>query len=221
MTLRILLADDHPLTRAGLAHWLQAHSRGRLQVHASVASTDALLEALHGGGADLLICDYYLPGGSQADGLALLAQLRQAFARLPVLVLTALSEACALGGILASGAAGLVNKRAPLAELLKATLQVANGRRYVCRHSQAILAERYLAPSHWPNEGRCVLSERETEVMALARAGLTIPQMAARLGRSAKAIAVQRRNAFDKLGLRAEALIYHGPEATGGSRCAG
>ncbi|MBD1551354.1 response regulator transcription factor [Pseudomonas typographi] len=211
MTIYILLADDHRVTLAGITQALNEASRERLRVRACVNGTDALFHTLGRQRFDLLITDFSMPGGQQPDGVPMLARLRQQFSQLPILVLTALREACTLGAVLATGVAGVISKQATPEALRLAALRVAAGRRYLCSDVQNVLAQRYLHKAAWAQEGTTVLTEREKQVMDLARHGLPVRQIAQRLGRSEKSVIVQRRNAFEKLGLRPDALIYHHP----------
>src|SRR5688572_11942798 len=114
MTLRIILADDHPIVRSGVRALLE---RNNLQVVAEAGSTDELFTALANNECDVLLTDFSMPGGQLADGLAMLEALRGKWPKLPIIVLTMMNNPGVLSSILATGVRGLLNKSDALSEL--------------------------------------------------------------------------------------------------------
>jgi two-component system capsular synthesis response regulator RcsB len=88
MTLRILLADDHPLVSAAVADRL--YTQTGWEVCGSVTSATALLNSVESLRPDVVITDYHMPaqGEGNSDGLRLLASLRRRHPSLAVIVLT-------------------------------------------------------------------------------------------------------------------------------------
>lgn len=186
-------------------------ARGRLQIAACADNTDTLLQTLKQRHFDLLITDFFMPGGIQPDGLSLLSTIRQGWPSLPMVVLTSLREPCALGSILGLGVRGLVSKRADALELARAASQVAAGRTYLCSDVQHTLGQRYTHKGAWAREALTALTEREQQVLDASRAGLSARKIAEQTQRSERSVQRQRRRALEKLGLQADAELCHRP----------
>lgn len=195
----------------GVSQTLRDDPRERLQIKTCGGDAETLFHTLARHRFDVLVTELAVPFAGPLGALPMLARLREQYSRLRVLVFTTLREACALGAVLATGVAGVVHKQASAEEVRHAVLRVAAGHRYLCATVQQALAKRYVHKSAWGREGSTALTDREAQVMALARHGLPARTIAQRLGRSEKAVIVQRSNAFEKLGLRTDALIYHAP----------
>lgn len=211
MTIHILLADDHPASLAGASVILNNAARGRLQVAAYADSTDAMFQALMQRSFDLLVTDFFMPGGHQPDGLTMLATLRQRWPSLPIVVLTSLREPCALGSILGLGVKGLISKRAEPGELARAASQAAAGRTCLCSDVQRIMEQRYTHKGAWAREATTALTEREQQVLEASRGGLSARKIAEQMQRSERSVQRQRRRAMEKLGLQADAELCHRP----------
>src|SRR5262245_36782504 len=123
---RVVLADDHPIIRAGVRMLLESGEDAT--VVAEAESPDALLKVLSETPADLLITDFSMPGGNEADGLALLQRIRRTYPDLPIIVLTMVANVGVIGSILAIGVRGLIDKAAGIAEVSLAIRAVGQGR---------------------------------------------------------------------------------------------
>lgn len=199
--LRIILADDHPVVRAGLRLLLE--SSAGAEVVAEAGSPGALFQALGQAEADLLLTDFIMPGGDGADGLAMLSRLRAHWPQLPVVVLTMANNGNVLQAILGTGVRGLLDKSDALSELTVAISAVANGRRYVGAGVRAALDAHLRSDA-----GTTPLSRRETEVLRLFASGMTVSEIARHLNRSVKTISHQKVGAMNKLGLHNDLEIY-------------
>jgi two-component system capsular synthesis response regulator RcsB len=195
-TLRIILADDHPVVLLGAEMALG----NTFSIVAQAHNAEELIDHLHGTPCDLLISDYSMPYGRLPDGLALMGYLKRHFGQIPLIVMTMLRNPSLLQALLNAGAHGLFDKRSPLSELKQAAYTVAKGRRYLCPAFASILGAQAL-PSSGTAEPLVSLSERELEVVRLFVQGLSGRQIAAQLNRSEKTISRQKRTAMDKLGL--------------------
>ncbi len=131
--IRILVVDDHPAVRQGLAFMLASEG---IEVCAEAGGRADALARAEERRPDLAIVDLWLEG---EDGLALVADLR---ARdLPVLVYSMHNDATRVGSAFGAGALGYVTKRELQAVLVQAIREVARGRRFASPIAAAALAE--------------------------------------------------------------------------------
>lgn len=195
-TLRIILADDHPVVLMGAEMALG----NTYSIVAQAHDADELIHHVQTTPCDLLISDYSMPCGRFPDGLALMGYLKRHFDHVPLIVMTMLRHPSLLQALLNTGVAGLFDKRSPLKDLRKAIHKVINGRRHLCQTFSEVLEAQKL-PSCSTDVSSVTLSERELEVVRLFVQGLSGRQIAAHLNRSEKTISRQKRTAMDKLGL--------------------
>lgn len=203
MPLRVIIADDHPLIRAGVRTLLESDSG--LSVVAEADSADKLLALLKDTPADLLITDFSMPGGQAADGLGLIQRLRRDYPSLPIIVLTMLANAGVHGTILESGVRGLIDKSAGMAEISLAIQAVVQGRDYTSTTFREGLRQSQFDRTTGESAR---LSPRELEVLRLFASGLTVSEIAERLSRSIKTVSRQKNDAMLKLGLKNDLDIF-------------
>jgi two-component system, NarL family, captular synthesis response regulator RcsB len=203
VTLRIILADDHPIVRSGVR--LLIESATSACVVAEAGSPEELFKALDDEPCDLVLTDFNMPGGQVADGLNMLSQLNRRWPKLPVIVLTMMSNIGVLRSILATGVRGLLNKSDALTELTLAIQAVSHGREYISAAIKAPLEATRVGES---STEHTELSARETEVLRLFASGLTVSQIAIQLNRSVKTISRQKMDAMSKLGLKSDLEVY-------------
>jgi len=122
--IRILLVDDHPAMRTGLAAVLAAEPG--MAVLGAAASADELAPALTRTRTDVVLLDYHLPS---SDGLVLCRQLKRSMPPPGVLLYSAYADASLAIPALLAGADGLLNKAAPAKELYDAIRRVSRGER--------------------------------------------------------------------------------------------
>jgi two-component system capsular synthesis response regulator RcsB len=203
MNKRVIIADDHPIVLAGLRMALS--SMAAVSVVAEADSVDALLVALRETHADLLVTDFSMPCNREADGLAMLQRIRRLYPGLPILVLTMVSNTGVIDAMIRTGVRGLIDKSADVADIPKAIQAVSQGREYVSATFRQNLSQSRL------NSESCVttrLSPRESEVLRLFSAGITVSKIAEQLSRSVKTISRQKTNAMTKLGLKNDLEVY-------------
>ena len=203
MALRVILADDHPLIRAGVRTLLEDNSE--LRVVAEADSADKLLSVLRDVPADLLITDFSMPGGQAADGLGLLQRVRRDYPALPVIVLTMVANVGVHGTILEAGVRGLIDKGAGMAEISLAIQAVAQGRNYISAAFREGLRQSQFDKASGESAR---LSPREVEVLRLFASGLTVSAIAERLSRSVKTVSRQKNDAMIKLGLKNDLDVF-------------
>ncbi len=131
---RILLVDDHPAVRQGLALLLAPE---HIDVYAEAGGRAEALARVEKRRPDLAIVDLSLDG--EEEGLALIADLHHR--TVPVLVYSMHSDARRIGSAFAAGALGYVTKREFHGVLVQAIREVAAGRRFVSPNAAASLAE--------------------------------------------------------------------------------
>lgn len=192
---RILLVDDHPMTRAGLAHLI--NKQPDMQVSCEASQPAEVLDALAKSVPDLLISDMTMPGRSGLEFIKDLQALRPA---LPILVLSMHDEMLYAERVLRAGARGYIMKEAGGEKLLAAIRRVLLGEVYVSeKMSSKILdglSTRRPRRSSSPIEK---LSDREFEIFQLIGRGKSTREIAKQLHLSPKTVDVHRSHLKAKL----------------------
>lgn len=122
MTVRVVLADDHPMYRYGLTAVLE--QADGIDVVASVGDGAALVDAVRDLSPDVVLTDLSMPG---LDGVVAIAQLLGLQPELPILVLTMHEDDAHVFAALRAGARGYLVKGADGAEIVRAVYSVASG----------------------------------------------------------------------------------------------
>jgi two-component system response regulator NreC len=201
MKIRILLADDHVVLRAGVRMLIEAQPDMTVVGEASDGlEALAQVEKLT---PDVLLLDLSMP---RLGGLAALGRLRQAVPQTRVLVLTMHEDEEYLRAALQSGAAGYVLKRAAETELLTAIRAVMRGELYLHPGVTRLLLDGMLPTSPLADPWE-TLSEREKQVLRLVSLGHTSGEIANMLFLSAKTIETYRARGMEKLELRTRAQL--------------
>lgn len=205
MAVSLIIADDHPVMLQGLVDQLRSVRRHRFDICDTVSNGRALLRSLRGRECALALVDWHMPARDGPDGHTLIAQLRQTFPQLGIVVMTASRQPTLLGTCLNLGVRGLYDKHGGIEELQQILIQVGQGKLSVSPHFETVLNRHYLSRRHWGVDNHHLLSAKEREVITLSAQGYSGRDIAARLARSEKTISRQRRSALDKLGLNADA----------------
>lgn len=186
--LRIVLADDHALLLDALTLILQPVGT----VVATAQTGQALLDAVHRHGPDLVITDLSMPGMS---GIEAIRAIRTTDPKVPIIALTVHADVGVLRTTLEAGASGYVVKSAAALELLTAVRAVMAGE----RHTPPVLTMDIETGAQTPLER---LSERERAVLALLADGLTSRQIADRLAIAERTVVFHRERMRKRLGAR-------------------
>jgi DNA-binding NarL/FixJ family response regulator len=196
----VLIADDHPVVRAGLRRIIG--DEPTMQVVGEAADGDELVAKLATTVVDVLLLDITMPG---TPFLTLLHHLRDTYPSVRVLILSMHSENQYAVRALRSGAAGYLTKEHSAEELVAAIAKVVHGGKYVTAAIAQKLAS-MLAADHAdaPHEG---LSDREHEVLCGLGTGKGVNQIAAELGLSPKTISTYRTRVLEKMHLRTNAEL--------------
>lgn len=194
---RILLVDDHPMTRDGIAQ-LIAGERD-LVVSAQAGNAAQALAAVLKEKPDLALVDLTLP---DKGGIELIKDLKAVEPKLRMLVVSMHDEALYAERALRAGAAGYIMKVEGGRKLLAAIRRVLAGEIYV---SEAIASRILRGVSGQPADAARSqvedLSDRELEVFRLFGAGISTRKIGERLHLSAKTIEAHRSNIKTKLGI--------------------
>ncbi|MEZ5565282.1 MAG: response regulator transcription factor [Gammaproteobacteria bacterium] len=200
---RVLVADDHQLVRAGLRQLIEGQPD--MQLVAECRTGREVLSSLRTEACDVLLLDLSLP---DISGLEVLKHVRAQHERVAVLVVSGYPESQFGLNVLRAGAAGFVSKGVEQAELLRAVRSVARGHRYVGSE----LADQLVSGVHGdPNEPRhCVLSEREFQIFCKLAEGITVSDIAAMLCLSVKTVSTYRSRILDKMAMKSNAdMTYY------------
>ncbi len=200
MTIRILIADDHVLLRAGLRVLLNIEPDLEVVGEASDGlSAVSLAQTLQ---PDVILMDISMPGLS---GIEATRQLHQKYPNINILILTIHEDDCLLEELIRIGASGFILKRALESELVDAIKAVARGDLYV--HPAMTRALFLQQTSTVEPEPHDVLTPRELEVLRHIAAGHTNREIAEQLAISVRTVESHRANLMDKLDLRNRASL--------------
>jgi len=203
---RILLVDDHPLTRSALAGLLTQHGFG---VVGEASDGEEAIECAARLQPDLILLDLSMPG---VDGLSALPRLREAAPACEVVVLTASGTEENLLGAIRGGAAGYLLKSEPPERIVEFLRGVANGEAALSGAVARRLLDQVRAggarSSGVPDSIAAVLSARELEVLLLLDEHLGTDEIAKRLFISEHTVRSHVKSLLRKLGVssRREAL---------------
>ncbi len=204
--IRILLADDHGIVRAGLRALLEAQPDLRVVAEAADGPSAVALVRQHT--PTVAVTDLSMPGG----GLETIREITALGLPTRVLVLTVHAEERYLLPVLEAGGSGYVRKASAHTDLLQAIRTVARGEVFLDPAATKTLLRGYLGRVRTGQETDLVevLSERERDVVRLTAEGHTAQQAADILSLSPKTVETYRHRAMQKLGLtnRAELVRY-------------
>lgn len=203
---RILIVDDHPFMRAGLAQLIE--KQPGLTVCAEAGNPATAMTEIAKGGVDLVLTDITMPGRS---GIEFIKDLQATHPKLPILVVSMHDELIYAERVLRAGARGYIMKEAGGEALLAAIRQVLNGDVYVSPKMSArvldSLSGRKPRGSQSPIEK---LTDREFEVFQLIGQGKSTRDIAKQLHLSSKTVDVHRGHIKEKLALKdTTSLVRH------------
>jgi DNA-binding NarL/FixJ family response regulator len=195
---RLLIVDDHPMMRHGLAQLID--NEGDLKVCAEADNAGQAINAVAKQGFDLALVDISLP---DKNGLELIKDIRTLSPSLPILVVSMHDEMIYAERVLRAGARGYIMKQEGGQKFLEAIRQVLAGQVYVSAKMSARILEnlsgnRAGATSESPVRR---LSDREFEVFQLIGQGVGTAKIAMQLHLSVKTVEVHRANIKQKLSL--------------------
>ena len=203
--IRVLIADDHAILRAGLRMLID--SQQDMCVVAEAQDGIEAVEKVRSAQPDVAILDLTMP---RSGGLDAIQHIVTAEPAPHVLLLTMHEDPAYLRTALAAGAAGYVLKKSVDADLLSAIRAVHRGRRYVDSELAGVLVQDALVGKKRKTDSggrRHVLSERESQVLKLVAEGFSSREIAEHISISTKTVEAYRARFATKLGLKSRAQI--------------
>jgi len=198
--IRILIADDHPITREGLKKIIAENTD--MTVADEAGSGMEVLTKTWSNDYDVVLLDISFP---DRDGLEILELIKARKPGLPVLMLSIYPEEQYAMRSLKAGAAGYLSKKSIADELLKAIRMVSQGRQYV----SPTLAEELASRLNMDFEGSRheILTDREFLIMRLLGQGKSANEIAHELSLSPKTVFTHRSHILSKLNLKSNVDI--------------
>lgn len=196
MSVRLVLADDHPLILDGLERLF--HTVEGFEVVERCARGEQALEAVERHRPDVLVLDLVMPG---IGGLAVLRELRRRELPTRVVVLTAVLDEPALLAAMRLGVEGVVLKEMAPRLLIQAIRKVHAGERWVETHSLQAALERALQRETGLREAASLMTSRELELVRLVADGLRNKEIAARLHLTEGTVKSHLYNVYKKTGV--------------------
>jgi len=197
MKTRIVLADDHPIVRAGLRTLIG--ETDDLELVGEATSGPQALDVILATRPAVAIIDISLP---QMNGIALARRLAQECPSTGVIVLTSHEGRSHFNQALDAGVRGYVLKKSAAACLIHAIRGVLDGGLYVDPAIARRVFDMSRATARRSSASAPSLTEREAEVLRLVAAGLTNKEIAHQLALSAKSVETYKARGAGKLGLR-------------------
>ncbi|QSA96113.1 response regulator transcription factor [Methylococcus sp. EFPC2] len=201
---RILIVDDHPIVRQGVAQLI--NSQPDLHLCCEAENAEQAFAAMEACRHDLAIVDISLPGLS---GIELIKALKQRYGDFPVLVISMHEESVYGERALRAGAKGYIMKQEAIQSILQALRQILDGGIYLSPSMQTLILSG-LTGNRGANGEHPVasLSDREFEILHLMGMGLTTNQIARQLNRSIKTIETHRAAIKIKLGIPSSSQLF-------------
>jgi len=209
--IRVLIADDHAVLRAGLKLLIGAEPD--MEVVGEAADGPEAVQRAQATAPDVVLLDLSMPGSRGMQTIEELVRHTPTAASPPrVLVLTMHDDAASMQAALLAGASGYIVKKAADVELLTAIRAVHRGRTFVdLTRPGEDAGRREVRPASRqspPDVQAKPLSPRESEVLRLLAQGHTHQATADQLGVSVKTIETHRKRLSDKLGLKTRAQLF-------------
>jgi DNA-binding NarL/FixJ family response regulator len=192
--IRVLLADDHAVVRAGIRQFLEISEE--IQVLAEAGSGAEALALIEQHQPDVAVLDIQMPEGS---GIEVTRQVRARQPQVGVLILTAYEDDPYVIAVLKAGANGYVLKTASPGEIIQAVKDVYAGKSALDPTIMTRMLEHMLGTKTAQGEIVEELSERELQVLTLVGRGYTNKAIGVQLGISDRTVQGHLARIFNKL----------------------
>lgn len=197
--IRILIADDHAIVRAGLKQFIAGEPD--MQVTGEAGTGKEVIELIRHGEWDVVVLDISMPDHNGVDTLQRLKYLKP---DLPVLILSGFPEHQYAVNLMRTGASGYLNKESAPEELVNALRTVVRGQKYVSpRLAQILVNELSARQGERPLHDS--LSEREFQIFCKLAAGAGVSRIAESLNLSVKTISTYRTRVLEKMNMKTNA----------------
>lgn len=198
---RIILADDHPILRAGVKVLIEG--RPGFKVIGEVSNGRELLDLVAKESCDMVILDLNMP---LMNGIEALEFLQLHYPRISVLVLTTHKEKPFLKRALSRGAKGYLLKEETHDKLISAIMDIRQGKKAISPEMTSLIVEDFSTDLTSPLSAD-LLTVREKEILNLTANGLTSKEIGERLDISARTVEAHRANIREKLGLATQSEL--------------
>jgi DNA-binding NarL/FixJ family response regulator len=203
MSIRILLADDHKITRQGLRSLIDENDD--MEVLAEAENGRDAIELARKLNPDVIIMDVSMP---DLNGVEATRQIIQDNHDVRVIALSMHSDTLFVSEMLKSGASGYLLKDCAFQELEQAIRTVTDGKAYLSPSISGVVVEDYLHRLSKADMSTSeVLTDREREVLQLIAEGQSTKQVALKLHISAKTVETHRRQIMNKLDMHTVAEL--------------
>jgi two-component system, NarL family, invasion response regulator UvrY len=200
--IKIIIADDHPIVRAGMKQIISEASD--MSVADEASDGRQLLHKIRTENFDVVILDITMP---HIDGLDVLKQLKIEKPKLPVIILSIHPESQYALRVLKAGSSGYVTKTSAPDELINAIRKVHRGGKYISPSIAEKLAFQLEADfEEMPHEA---LSDREYQVLCMLASGKTVTEIADELALSVKTVSTYRSRILEKMDMKNNAELIH------------
>ena len=211
-SIRILIADDHPIVRDGLRKLLSLEDD--FDVVGEAADGREVLDKVQELDPDVVLLDLRMPN---LDGLSTLQKISQLNKHTKVIILTASEYKNEFVQAMKLGCSGIVLKQTAPELIFKSIRKVQGGEIWLDSHTTAAVVRQFAAPGEiggpsgsGKGRERSPLSTREREIVELVAQGYKNKEMAAKMFISEQTVKNHLHNIFDKLGIsdRLELALY-------------
>lgn len=199
--IKVLIADDHSIVRAGLRRIVEESDD--MEVIAEAADGKSAVLQVQREQPDVAVIDISMPG---LDGLEVTAQIHSNYPKLPVIILTMHEEEQYVIRAIEAGAMGYITKRSAPEQLVNAIRKVHAGSRYLSAEATDLLVLRVARGSQGQSPLDS-LSTRELQVLRRLAMGHTNREIASAYGISIKTVDTYRFRLLKKLNLRNNAEL--------------
>lgn len=196
--IKLLLVDDHPVVRKGIASCLARHEH--LQIVGEAANGNEALQKARELTPNIVLMDIDMP---EMNGLAVTEVMRKEMPKIKVLVLSMHSNSEYVMRIIQSGASGYVLKEAPADELVRAIDSVNSGEAFFSPEVARVALNKYVRGA--ADSGAGQLTNREREVLVQIAEGLSNKEIASKLGVGVRTVETHRERIMRKLNIHSVA----------------
>jgi DNA-binding NarL/FixJ family response regulator len=190
--IKILIADDHAIVRAGLKQFIA--DEDDMVVSGEAADGLETLACVRKGECDVVLLDISMPG---QNGIDTLRQLKRSRPDLPVLILSAYSERQFAISVLRAGASGYISKESASDQLVTAIRTVVGGGKYVSPSVAQVLVSDLASETDKPLHA--TLSKREFQIFYRLASGESVSKIAQELFLSVKTVSTYRARILEKM----------------------
>ena len=194
--IRVILADDHEIVRAGMKRLISIDKDIEIVDEAKNGQEAVELVTYHK--PDIAILDILMP---RMNGIDAAAKIKEKFPEILVIMLTAFEDHDHVENAISAGANGYLIKDISAKELTKAIRQVMNGERVFTNSIIKLMQKKYVKDSS-DSEKSIVITKREQEILNLVAKGKTSPEIAEVLFISTRTVESHRYNLMQKLGVK-------------------